>query len=173
MIKVIVCGPESTGKTTLARFLAGRFNGAFVPEYAREYIGQLNRNYTYDDVIAIAEKQIEKFQSLKKKDAKFVFFDTGLIITKIWFLEVFGSCPTWIDEQISLCKPNLYFLCHYDLPWEFDPLRENGSNERRAFLFDKYLEEIKKTGCNYKIIKGFKEERYNLAIETLKVFAED
>jgi len=167
MRKIIICGPESTGKTKLASHLAGYYGAYWVPEYAREYLESLNRDYTYQDVELIAKKQIKQFQRVDALDKEFVFFDTGLIITKVWFLEVFGKYPAWIDEELQKYKPSLYLLCYYDLEWKFDPLRENGSDERRAYLFNRYLEEIEKTECNYQIIRGFKQERYKLAIQTI------
>ena len=62
MHKVVICGPESTGKTTLARYLANYYNTKWIPEYAREYIGNLDRAYTYQDVEIIAKKQVKQFQ---------------------------------------------------------------------------------------------------------------
>jgi nicotinamide riboside kinase len=62
----------------------------------------------------------------------------------------------------------MYLLCYYDIEWEFDTIRENGNDEQRAYLFAKYLEEIKKTGCKYQIIKGFNKERSKLAIQTIE-----
>ena len=167
MHKVVICGPESTGKTTLARYLANYYNTKWIPEYAREYIGNLDRAYTYQDVEIIAKKQVKQFQEDANLNKDYVFFDTGLIITKVWFLEVFRDYPKWLDEKIEECMPSLYLLCYHDIDWEFDPLRENGSDERRAYFFNKYLEEIKKTGCKYQIIRGFTKERYKLAIQTI------
>ena len=168
MKRVVVWRPESTGKTSLSEYLGNYFNGIFVPEYAREYIGKLERAYNDKDIIAIAKKQLEQHSLSYQNTESLVFYDTGLIITKIWFLEVFGKYPLWIDLAIKKYKPELYLLCYFDLPWEFDLFRENGSDERREYLFQKYLEEIKKTGSKYQIIKGFKEERFKLAIETIE-----
>ncbi len=168
--KIIICGPESTGKTFLSRDLAMHYNTSWIPEYARTYISGLAREYNYDDLVHIAEKQIFELNNLPKNARKFVFFDTGLIITKIWFLEVYKKYPLWLDEEIKKNKPELYLLCYYDLPWQFDVLRENGSLERRAYLFDKYQKEIEKIGCKYQIIRGFNEERLNLALNIIDNF---
>jgi NadR type nicotinamide-nucleotide adenylyltransferase len=168
MHKIVICGPESTGKTTLTKQLAKHFNAQWVPEFARDYISNLNRDYTYNDVELIAKEQIKQWELYDSKKDELVFFDTGLIVTNTWFKEVYEKHPEWLDEKLSDYKPALYLLCYYDLEWEFDPIRENGSNEKRAYLFNKYLEEIKKIGCKYQIIKGFNQERFKLAIQTIE-----
>ena len=71
-------------------------------------------------------------------------------------------------EAIEKNKPELYLLCYYDLEWKFDLLRENGSDERRTYLFERYRQEIEKIACDYQIIKGFKQERFNLAIKAIE-----
>lgn len=170
MKKVVVTGPESTGKSVLSEFLARHYHTVWIPEYAREYMKQIKRDYTYEDLVLIARKQVDEHTDAFESKKELVIFDTGLIVTKIWFLEVYDKYPIWLDEQIMLQKPDLYLLCYHDLPWEYDLLRENGSEERRAYLFDQYLKEIKKTGSDYQIIKGFNQERFKLAIQTIEKY---
>jgi NadR type nicotinamide-nucleotide adenylyltransferase len=150
MHKIVICGPESTGKTTLCRELAEHYQTTWVPEFAREYIGRLNRKYTYDDVEIIAKKQIQQWESISHDENNLVFFDTGLIITKVWFSEVYNKVPFWLENELTNYKPDMYLLCYYDIEWEFDTIRENGNDEQRAYLFAKYLEEIKKQAVNIK-----------------------
>ena len=168
MHRIVICGPESTGKTALSKQLAMHYNAQCVPEFAREYVSNLNRDYTYQDVEIIARNQIKQWKSLDEKENGLVFFDTGLIITKVWFTEVYDKAPSWLDDILSSYKPELYLLCFYDLEWEFDSIRENGSDERRAYFFNKYFDEIKKSGCNYQIIRGFNQERFKLAVQTIE-----
>jgi len=170
MKKIVITGPESTGKSVLSEFLADYYKAPWVPEYAREYMKRLDRDYNYNDLVQIAQKQINEHADALKNNQDLVIFDTGLIVTKVWFLEVYDKYPPWLDEQIMLQKPDLYLLCYYDLPWEYDPLRENGSEERRAYLFNRYLDEIKKTGSDYQIIRGFNQERFKLAIQTIEKY---
>lgn len=148
MFKVGIIGPESTGKSTLARYLAKRYNGICVPEYAREYIEKLNRPYTMEDVEAIARHQIEQLQEIK--DGLY-FFDTELIITKVWFEHKYGSCPPWLEQAIQDYPMDVYLLTYPDIEWKPDPVRENP--DIRLELFDRYESEIQKLDIPYYIIK--------------------
>ena len=148
MFKVGIIGPESTGKTTLARYLAKRYNGICVPEYARDYIEKLNRPYTMEDVEAIARHQIEQLQEIK--DGLY-FFDTELIITKVWFEHKYGSCPPWLEQAIQDYPMDVYLLTYPDIEWKPDPVRENP--DIRLELFDRYESEIQKLDIPYYIIK--------------------
>ena len=148
MFKVGIIGPESTGKSTLARYLARRYNGICVPEYAREYIEKLNRPYTMEDVEAIARHQIEQLQEIR--DGLY-FFDTELIITKVWFEHKYGSCPPWLEQAIQDYPMDVYLLTYPDIEWKPDPVRENP--DIRLELFDRYESEIQKLDIPYYIIK--------------------
>ena len=148
MYKVGIIGPESTGKTTLARYLASRYDGVFVPEYAREYMEKLNRPYTYDDVCSIARQQIDQLATLT---ANTYFFDTELIITKVWFEHKYGTCPEWVVDAIHTYPMDVYLLCYPDLPWIADPVRENPNI--RYELFQRYEREVQELGIPYYIIR--------------------
>ena len=163
---IVITGPESTGKTALSKYLAGKFNGMQVPEHARAYIERINRPYTYQDIVKIAKEQVLTQQKLEIHNKNFFFYDTWLIITKIWFIEVYGRYPLWIDKKLRTVKMDLYLLCAPDIPWIPDPVRENGG-ERRNFLFLKYQKEIDNLGIPYYIIKGKGVLRYKLAEEII------
>ncbi len=159
---IVLTGPESTGKTGLAISLAKFYNTVYVPEYAREFVEKNNYKYSYNDVLHIAKTQIDKEQQQTKLANKILFVDTDIIITKIWLIHVFKKCPEWINNEIKKMKRDLYLLCYYDLPWQFDKARENP--EIRKYLFDMYEDELIKYGFKYKIIKGKNEERLQNAI---------
>lgn len=163
--KVLVTGPESTGKTVLCEYLADHYGGKWIPEYARKYIEQLDRPYTKKDVIEIGKRQIEMWKQ-DQSEFDWVFFDTGLIITKVWLELVFSISPDWIEEALYATKPDLVLLCYPDLEWEADPVRENGG-EMRGSLFIKYEENLKHYGYPYKIVKGESAERYANAVNLI------
>jgi len=167
MLKIAILGPESTGKTVLAEQLAVYFQSEWVPEYAREYIEKLTSPYEYDDICNIANKQIEKEKEVDNQTslAEYVFFDTELIITKVWFLYRFNKVPDFLTEQLNSGFFDLYLLCSPDLPWEPDPVREHG--EDREFFFNWYKREIEQTGKPYVIVDGFGNQRFKNAIHGL------
>lgn len=157
---IVVSGPESTGKTTLSKRIAGHYNAIYYPEFARAYVSQLNRPYEYRDLVRIAEKQVEDFfYRQQPKDDKLNVFDTGLIITKVWFEVVYSKVPDFIYEALNKLKIDLYLLCYPDIPWIPDGIRENGG-EKRMELFEKYRTEIELYQFDYIIIKGNEDERF-------------
>lgn len=155
MFKVGIIGPESTGKSTLTRYLSSRYNGVFVPEYSREYMERraLACAYTREDVEHIACQQIEELQKICADNISngVAFFDTELIITKVWMLHKYGECPDFIEEALRKYPMDVYLLCYPDLPWQPDPVRENPTI--RAYLFDWYEREIQALGIPYYIIR--------------------
>lgn len=150
MYRIGIIGPESTGKSTLAEYLAHRYEGVLVPEYAREYMENLapSYGYTYDDVVAIAKQQLSVLASI---NSNLVVFDTELIITKVWFLHKFGRCPDFVEQALRDYPMDVYLLCYPDLPWLPDPVRENP--DIREYLFDWYEREIQALNIPYYIIR--------------------
>jgi nicotinamide riboside kinase len=172
IVKIVISGPESTGKTLLTEFLADHYHTVCVPEYAREYIGGLTRPYCYDDVEQIALKQIELEKFFSEKATQILFYDTWLIITKTWFKVVFGRYPDWLDNKIRDSLIDLYLLCYYDIPWVPDPLRENPGKMRKK-LFNIYQEEINRTGVPIRIIRGKGVDRYQNALKIVDLFLKE
>ena len=162
MFKVVVTGPESTGKTEICRFLASSFGTEFIPEYAREYVASLDRPYTYRDVEKIARMQVKQLRQYGEEDRAILFLDTYLVITKVWFREVYGRIPRWIDARLAEAGIDLFLLCYYDIDWIPDPVREN-PGPRRAHLYASYLEEIRQLGSPVEIIRGSGTQRFNNA----------
>lgn len=165
---VVITGAESTGKSTLANSLASTFDCPYIPEIAREYVEKLDRPYNYDDVCLIAKKQVEMLSELQNSPAPFVFLDTWLIITKIWLQIKFGQVPEWITKQIQSTQIDLFLLCDIDLPWVYDPVRENGG-EQRKYLHNLYKQELVNHKFDYKLVSGKDEVRMQNAIDYLKL----
>jgi len=165
---VVITGPESTGKTLISEYLALQLGCPWIPEFAREYIGSLDRPYVYEDLLYIADNQILQKRNFEKSGADIVILDTWLIITKVWFMEVFHKCPAYIDVEILSQKIDLYIICKPDIPWVPDALRENGG-EKRDYLMGRYIEEIRKTGSDYVLIGGEGDLRYQSALQAVKM----
>ena len=160
---IVITGAESTGKSTLTEALANHFNVPFIPEIAREYVEHLREKYNYHDVENIAGKQVEQLNLLKNSNHPFIFVDTWLIITKIWFEVVFNKTPDWFNSEIEKNRIDLFLVCDTDLPWVSDSVRENGG-EQRLILHNKYIETINKYNFKYKVVSGKGEERIKSAL---------
>ncbi len=160
---IVITGAESTGKTTLTQQLAKRFDAPYIPEIAREYVENLEGKYTFMDVETIAKMQIEQFNRTIKSDAPYVFLDTWLIVTKIWFEFVYNRTPDWLIPEIRKYKIDLFLVCDIDLPWIYDPVRENGGANRKI-LQNKYINEIINFNFNYRVVQGNDDERLKNAV---------
>lgn len=153
MYRVGVIGPESTGKSSLARYMAKRYHGIYVPEYAREFVERKRtREVSYDELCEIARFQIEQMKSIESDASPVVFYDTELIVTKVWFEDAFGRVPEWLEEAIKSYPMDVYLLTSPDLPWTQDGTRYNGSDEKRQELFDRYEQAIQALNRPYYII---------------------
>ena len=145
--KIIITGPESSGKTTLCEQLSNHFNIPFTKEFARSYIDNLDRSYITGDLLSIAKEQL-------KSELNSQLLDTDLITIKIWSEYKYGRCDKWILDQIAKQKSEkrFYLLCKPNIPWQPDKQRENPSD--REALFEIYKQELDDLGHKYFIIEG-------------------
>ena len=166
---IVITGAESTGKSALTEKLASYFHVPYLAEFARGYVEKLNRHYTYTDVEAIARMQVHQFNELKNQETPLFFCDTWLIITKIWFEEVFHKMPGWIEEEIKRAEIDLFLVCDTDLPWIPDKVRENGG-ERRVYLQNRYIETLQEYNFRHEIISGINSSRFQTALRCLEQY---
>lgn len=166
--KILITGPESTGKSLLANGLASYYNGNFVGEYAREYIENLNRDYRESDLLNIAKKQMELEDKLSEDTEAFLFCDTGLTVIDIWSQEKYKQTADWIKQELKQRKYDLCLLCDVDLPWVSDPQRENPyDRDRLLFLYQQSFDERQ---VPYFMVNGVGEQRLKNAIEICNQF---
>lgn len=164
--KIVVIGPESTGKSTLCEQLAKHYNSLWCPEFAREYLLKNGTDYTYEDLLTIAKGQIaleEKFASMANSQ-KFLFIDTDMYVMKVWCEFVFGNCHRFILDQIIERKYDLYLLCNTELPWVKDELREYPDLARRQKLYNIYKDIMINQFVPWADISGSYEERLAKAV---------
>jgi NadR type nicotinamide-nucleotide adenylyltransferase len=166
--KIAITGPESTGKSNLAKQLAEHFQTVFVPEFARDYINNLSRPYNQEDILHIAENQLINERRTTLKANRFLFCDTELIVAKIWSLHKYNDCHPWILEQIKNNHYDLFLLCDIDIQWEFDDQREHP--HLRQFFFDWYKKELEYYGFPYRIVSGEGDQRIQNAIHLINHF---
>lgn len=151
--RVGIIGPESTGKSTLAAYLARRYDGVLVKEYAREFVERKGAtDVTWDELCEIARHQIEEIERLAVSGERLAVFDTELIVTKVWFEYAFHCVPEWLNEAIEKYKMDVYLLTYPDIPWVPDPARSNGGDAIRQELFERYEREIQALDIPYYII---------------------
>lgn len=164
--RVCVIGPECTGKTDLAQYLATYFKTAWVAEYARGFLNKLNRPYEQADLVKIAHGQIRMEDEWLYDSNKVLICDTNLVTLKIWSEHKYGDCPKEILERHERQQYDLYLLCYIDLPWENDPQREH-PDKREHFWFI-YKNEIEKSAVPYVEISGPQEERRKKAVDAVQ-----
>jgi NadR type nicotinamide-nucleotide adenylyltransferase len=168
MRKIVVIGPESTGKSTLCSQLAEHYQTSWCPEFAREYLMELNRQYTYADLLNIAHGQLELEQTmLTQAKNDFYFIDTDMYVMKVWCEVAFEQCHTWILKQVAKQQYDLYFLCNIDLPWVKDELREYPDPEFRKKLFHMYRDLLINQKTKWVEISGTDAERLQMAISII------
>lgn len=165
--KVVIIGPESTGKSTLTSDLSKAFAEPWVPEYAREYLEKLPREYQYRDLLQIAKGQIAGEEEKKKYAQRILFCDTDLQVIKVWSDHKYGKTDPWILNQIGIRKYHLYLLTDIDIDWEDDPLREHPDPEMRKYFFDKYHQMMLESKVPFAIISGPPKERSETAIKAI------
>ncbi len=188
--KIVIIGPESTGKSTLTKLLAEHYGTKWCEEYAREYLLTNGTDYSYEDLLTIAKGQvaleasgIESRESKVKQsevaqktsDSRFpipdasplLFIDTDMYVMKVWCEYVFGKCHPYIEEQIAERKYDLYLLCNIDLPWVKDELREYPDEAPRRELYGIYKNILQNQSVPWVDISGNYDERLQKAIEAV------
>lgn len=168
VIKIVLFGPESTGKTTLSGQLARYYNSVWVPEYAREYLqnkwNEERKTCEPKDLLPIAEGQIRLENKLAKKANKILICDTDLLETKVYSEAYYiGHCDPILEKYAIENTYDLYFLTYIDVPWEEDDLRDKPLERERMFQY--FKDTLDKYDRNYIILKGDKNTRLKTAID--------
>lgn len=168
MKKIVIIGPESTGKSTLCQQLAEHYKTVWCPEFAREYLTENGMDYTFDDLLNIARSQITlEHNMLSQAKNGFYFIDTDMYVMKVWCEVAFNNCHTWILKQIASQQYDLHLLCDVDLPWVKDHLREYPDLETRKKLFLMYKDILINDGGKWAVISGSYQERLHTAISII------
>lgn len=169
MKKIVIIGPESTGKSTLCRQLAAYYKTNWCEEYAREYLKENGKEYSYDDLLTIAKGQLElEDQKITKAKSGLYFIDTNMYVMQVWCEYVFQKCHQFIIDKIVERKYDLYLLCNIDLPWTFDELREYPDESPRQELYRYYKELMINQTTPWVDISGSYNERLSKAIEAVE-----
>ncbi len=151
---IVFTGPECSGKTTWSTWYANKIGAKWVPEYAREYLNKLNRDYVKADLLEIAKGQYNLIQDAIENNGR-VVADTDLLTIKIWSEVKYGEVDQEIIDLWQKQIPQRYILTYPDITWKYDPLRES-PNDREG-LFKIYHEMI--NHYNFQILEGEKRNR--------------
>jgi NadR type nicotinamide-nucleotide adenylyltransferase len=166
--KVVVIGPESTGKSTLCEQLAAHYKTVWCPEYAREYLNKNGKEYTYNDLLTIAKGQLKLEDELVNNAKNDLYFiDTNMYVMQVWCEYVFDKCHQFILDEIVERSYDLYLLCDTDLPWTFDVLREYPDEARRKELYRIYKDLMINQSCAWVEISGDYDTRLKKAIDAV------
>ena len=174
--KIVIVGPESTGKTSLCKQLADHYQTTWVEEYAREYLLKNGTGYSFENLLDVAKGQIEledkgiellESQKAKEQDPN-LFIDTNMYVMKVWCEFVFDKCHHWILNRIVERTYDLYLLCNIDLPWIRDELREYPDLLNRQKLYHHYKDILINQAVPWVDISGNYEERLEKAINAVE-----
>ena len=160
-LRIVVTGSECTGKTTLARALAARFDAPYVPEFCRGYQDARGTPLVADDVEPIARGQIAEADAAEERATQLLVLDTDLVSTVVYARHYYGSCPAWVEEAAHKRRADLYLLCAPDLPWEADNQRDRG--DRREQMHRLFAEELATIGAEVRSVTGRGADRETAA----------
>jgi len=166
--RIVIIGPESTGKSTLTQQLAAYFGATGVPEFARTYLEHIGRAYEPEDLTAIAYGQLELEEQAMARGGEWIFCDTDLYVVKVWSESRYGTCDEAILRVIAERRYDFYLLTDIDMPWEDDPLREHPAPEMRRYFFNIYKDIVAHSGVPFAIVKGNEVRRLETAIKALE-----
>jgi|LGOV01.1.fsa_nt_gb NadR type nicotinamide-nucleotide adenylyltransferase len=169
IIKVVLVGPESTGKSTIAQKLAQHYNTVWVKEYLREFANDkysTNQKLIYSDNLKIANGQIKLETEAIINADKFIFCDTDILQTIVYSHEYYNKVQPKLEELFIENSADLYILMNLDVPWEADPLRDMPNDRLR--IFNVFEEKLKKINKPYFVLKGKNEEKLNNAISAIE-----
>lgn len=166
---ISITGPESSGKTFLAKHLASYYNTLYVPECARIYLNKLERPYKQEDLTHIAREQLEAEEltiaQAQEKELPFIFCDTDFLVLKIWSEFKYGKADSLINTLWQQHRYKHSLLTYPDLPWEPDPQREHP--QQRMRLFEIYETTLKVAKVPFTVIKGIGEQREQHAVDAV------
>ena len=158
---VVFFGPESTGKTTLSREIAGELGATWVPEYARTYLRGSEEDFDLTDMERIARGQYASMQAARKVGRPLVLSDTDALTTLLWCRELFDEVTDSVTRLAEVERPDLTLLLKPDVPWVEGELRLR--HETRDRFFERCVEALEEHGRKYQVIGGSWEERAELA----------
>ena len=168
MIRIAITGPECSGKTKLAHWLATKiFDARYVTEYAREYLEGKKSGYVYNsnDLVHVAREHATRLKKAFRSSSDALICDTEFYTLDIWWREKIGGINAEFQEYKITFDFDLFLLCTPDIPWVQDGLRENPDDRDR--LFEMYQTALKEDNRNYLVVSGNGEERMSEILQKI------
>lgn len=169
-LRVVLYGPESTGKTTLAKALANHYQTSWVPEFARSYLQEKwdkqQAVCTLADLPIIAQGQLAAENTAIAQANRLIFCDTNILVTKVWSETHFeGYCAPELNTILAQTHYDLYLLTSIDVPWEKDDLRDRPNDREQMFIY--FKQQLEAYNFPFLVLEGSLEERIQKAVNTI------
>ena len=174
-LRVVLYGPESTGKTTLAKALADHYQTAWVPEFARPYLQEKwdkeQEVCTLEDLPIIAQGQLAAENAAIQKANKLILCDTNILVTKVWSETHFkGYCAPELNTILAQTHYDLYLLTSIDVPWEKDDLRDRPNDREQMFTY--FKQQLVTYNFHFLVLEGNPKERVEKAVTAINQLLE-
>lgn len=166
--RVCIFGPESSGKSTLARDLAQYFHTQYVHEYARPLLDFKDGRCDWEDIERIARGQAAAEDALAGRANRVLFCDTDPLLTTIWSDVFFGKCPEWVTLEAARRQYDLYLLLDVDVPWVDDGQRYFPDELKRREFFKRCERELIRRERPFVRISGDWNERFKRAVNAVE-----
>lgn len=166
MIKIVITGSESTGKTDLARKLGTHFTAPVSAEFVRGYAASRREALDFADHGPIAHGQMAAEDAAIARARNVVILDTDLVSTVVYCEHYFGRCPAWIVEAARTRAGTMYLLLAPDVPWIADGVRDRG--DRRDEMHQLFVNKLRSLDLPFVEISGPWDERFRRASEIIE-----
>jgi NadR type nicotinamide-nucleotide adenylyltransferase len=165
VIRVVLTGSESTGKSTMAAELARHYDVPLIPEFVRGFAEARGGVIEFSDHGPIARGQMALEDEYIAKGDQLLVQDTDLLSTVVYCRHYFGRCPPWIEEAAAARRPDLYLLCEIDAPWVADGVRDRG--DRREEMQALFRDEVRASGVRVVTLDGDHATRLETAVAAI------
>jgi len=152
VVRVVLTGSESTGKSTLAADVARHYGVTLVPEFVRAFAEQKGAPIDFSDHGAIARGQMALEDAAMAGAPRLIIQDTDLLSTVVYCQHYFGRCPPWIEETAAARRPSLYLLCATDVAWVADGVRDRG--HMRDEMQQLFADAVRASGARFVEVAG-------------------
>jgi len=166
MLRIVITGAESTGKTTLAKSLSGYYGAPWTGEYVRDYVDEIGRELAASDLDPIARGQLAQEDAGLLKAQRLVFHDTNILSSIIYANHYFETVIDWVNDAFLERDYTLYLFCLPDIPWAADE-GQRDSAEARNTLHAKFKDALNKLNLPYLEISGSQVERMHRAVKAI------